>query len=94
MNLSFPLLFARNTEKYVEKSVAFITKCFIGTLAFYVKCNIDVDCLNGIEKFCLSYYFFLVFDLIYPAILFIYSTIIVNPTPGYYKLTLRTYYKK
>ena len=46
MNLSLPLLFARKIEKYVEKSVAFITKFFIGYPAFEVKSIMDVDCLN------------------------------------------------
>ena len=30
MNLSLPLLFAKKIEKYVEKSVALITKCLNG----------------------------------------------------------------
>jgi hypothetical protein len=49
INLSLPLLFARKIEKYVEKSVAFITKFFIGYPAFVVKFIIDVDCLNLFE---------------------------------------------
>jgi hypothetical protein len=49
MNLSLPLLFAKKIEKYVEKSVALITKCLNGSPApnaFDVIFNIEVVLLS------------------------------------------------
>lgn len=46
MVLSLPLLFARKIEKYVEKSVALITRCLKGSLApiaFYVRLIMEVE---------------------------------------------------
>lgn len=51
MVLSLPLLFAKNIEKYVEKSLAFITRCLKGSLApmaFSRKLIIDAELLKGI----------------------------------------------
>ena len=51
--LSLPLLFAKNIEKYVEKSVAFITRCLKGSLAsiaFSRRFIMEVELLNGISR--------------------------------------------